>query len=62
MKLEIDLTQDEINMIAYDLREIGNRRHEQALDRKSHDLRRVGDAHFRLANRLTNQSRLKGGV
>jgi len=52
MMITLDLTDDEINLIAYALCEMGNRRHEQALERKNKDLRREGDLHFQLANMI----------
>ena len=47
------LTPDELRMIIYSLREMGNRRLEQSVDRQNPELRMEATKHYELANRLS---------
>ncbi len=58
MKLNVDLTHNEIAMIRYALKEIGSRRAEQALDRSDESLREEARQHFDLSGRIFNASEL----
>lgn len=49
MKITIEVTQDEADMIRYAIQEMGNKRAEQAIDRNSKELRGEADQHYRLA-------------
>lgn len=48
-KFKIELTEDQVNMVAYALKEMGSKRAEQAIERRQPELRMEADRHFKLA-------------
>lgn len=46
---KIELTEDQVNMVAYALKEMGSKRAEQAIEWRKPELRTEADRHFKLA-------------
>lgn len=52
MTYKIELTEDEVNMAAYALKEMGSRRQEQSIERSDASLNHEATRHFKLAARV----------
>lgn len=52
MKIQIEITPEEAAMIGYALKEVGNKRAEQAIDWNNNAMRQEARMHYDLSNRV----------